>query len=98
MAAFDDAVTRVAESIGKRRVLLSERVRAGRKRQISVGPYKTATDPKTKYALCVLPALPGGTDCIVESTPTRAARQFVRLVGTEEARDALRRNSRKRNG
>lgn len=98
MAAFDESVKRVAESISKRRVLLSERIRAGRKRHISVGPYKTATNPKTQFALCILPALPGGSDCIIKSSANGAAREFVRLVGPEEARDSLRRESRKRNG
>jgi hypothetical protein len=38
---FEDTVTRVARRIGQGHVILTERVRAGKRRKISGGPYKT---------------------------------------------------------
>ncbi len=95
---FEEVVDRVARRIGQGRVLLSERVRAGRRRQISVGPYRTATSTKRQYAFCAFPALPGESDCKLYPGTNRAAREFVRFVGTEEAQDALVRESRKHGG
>lgn len=97
MAKFDDVVTTVTQRIREGRVLLSERVRAGRQRSISVGPYRAAT-AKRQYGLCVLPALPEMDDCIVHGNADRIAREFVRLVGAAEAQSALNRESRKRAG
>jgi hypothetical protein len=94
---FDDVVDRVAKRIEQGHVVLTERVRAGKRRQISVGPYKTAT-AKRQYALCTLPAIYGENDCKLYPGPQRTAREFVRFVGVEEAQDALARESRKRNG
>lgn len=94
---FDETVAKVRERLQQGRVILTERVRAGRRRQISVGPYRTATGPR-QYALCVLPALPGQDDCRERKSADRTAREFVRLVGVDEARDALVRESRKRHG
>lgn len=101
MAQFDDVVTKVTQRIREGRILLSERIRAGRRRQISAGPYRTATAAtaaKRSYALCVLPAMPDMNDCIVKDGADRIAREFVRLVGAAEAQDALNRESRKRLG
>jgi len=98
MAQFDDVVTKVTQRIREGRILLSERIRAGRRRQISAGPYRTATTTKRSYALCVLPAMPDMNDCIVKDGADRIAREFVRLVGVAEAQDALNRESRKRLG
>ena len=95
---FEEVVNRVAERIRQGHVILSERVRAGRRRQISVGPYRTATATKRQYALCALPALPGENDCKIYPGANRAAREFVRFVGVGEAEDALGRESRKRGG
>lgn len=92
---FDETAKKVADRIRQGRVILTERVRSGRRRQISVGPYRTATGPR-QYALCVLPALPDQNDCSYTKGPDRTAREFVRLVGVEEAQDALVRESRKR--
>jgi hypothetical protein len=91
---FDETVTKVADRIRQGRVILTERVRAGRRRQISVGPYRTAT-ATNQYALCTLPAIHGEHDCKETKSPKRVARDFVRLVGTENAIDALARESRK---
>lgn len=94
---FDDVVADVTKRIREGRVLLSERIRAGKERSISVGPYRTATATR-QYGLCVLPALPEMDDCIVHGSADRIAREFVRLVGTAEAQSALHRESRKRAG
>lgn len=94
---FDETVTKVRERIQRGHVILDERVRSGKKRNISVGPYKTATGPR-QYALCIIPAIPGEHDCTYTKGADRTAREFVRLVGVENARDALVRESRKRNG
>ena len=98
MAKFDDVVTKVTQRIREGRVLLSERIRAGRQRSISVGPYRTATSTKRSYALCVLPALPDMNDCMLHDGADRVSREFVRLVGVAEAQNALNRESRKRLG
>ncbi len=98
MAKFDDVVTKVTQRIREGRVLLSERLRAGKKRAISVGPYATATSTKRQYALCALPAMPDMNDCIFNSSADRIAREFVRLVGVDEAQNSLVRESRKRVG
>lgn len=95
---FDEMVRKVADRIADGRVVLTERVRQGRKRNISVGPYRTATSSKRQYAMCTLPALPGSDDCQVSLNPNRAAKQFVRLVGTDNAQNALIRESQKRQG
>jgi hypothetical protein len=97
MAAFDDVVADVTRRIREGRVLLSERIRAGKQRSISVGPYRAATT-KRQYGLCVLPALPEMDDCILHDSADRVAREFVRLVGVPEAQQALVRESRKRAG
>ncbi|MGE5732778.1 MAG: hypothetical protein ACM37U_12600 [Gemmatimonas sp.] len=94
---FDDVVADVTKRIREGRVLLSERIRAGKERSISVGPYRTAAAPR-QYAMCVLPALPEMDDCIVHGSADRVAREFVRLVGVAEARAAIARESRKRAG
>ena len=94
---FDDVVKKVAERIRGGRVVLTERIRGGKRRAISVGPYRAATGPR-QYALCALPALPGDDDCRFTKGPDRTAREFVRLVGVEDAHDALVRESRKHNG
>jgi hypothetical protein len=94
---FDETVVKVRDRIQQGRVVLTERIRAGKRRAISVGPYRTATGPR-QYALCVLPALPGENDCTMTRGADRTAREFVRLVGVEEAQDALVRESRKRHG
>jgi hypothetical protein len=98
MAKFDDVIKKITQRIREGRVLLSERVRAGRRRSISVGPYHTATSTKRSYALCVLPALPEMNDCMLHDGADRVAREFVRLVGVDEAQNALNRESRKRLG
>lgn len=95
---FEEVVGRVAQRIGQGRVILSERIRVGRRRQISVGPYRTATATKRQYALCVLPAPSGDDDCKFYPGANRAAREFVRFVGVDEAQDALVRESRKHGG
>jgi len=79
-------------------VLLSERIRAGRRRAISVGPYRTATSTKRQYGLIVTPPPAGESDLRVYTGPDRAAREFVRLVGVSEAQHALTREARKRLG
>lgn len=94
---FDETVAKVAERIRQGHVILDERVRAGKRRNISVGPYRTATGPR-QYALCVVPAASGENDCTYTKGPDRTARNFVRMVGVENARDALVRESRKRHG
>ena len=98
MAKFDEAVTAVAERIGAGHVLLSERVREGKRRSISVGPHRTATSTKRQYGMIVLPALPGENDIYAWPGANRAAREFVRLVGVDEAQNALTREARKRLG
>ena len=98
MAKFDDIVTKVTQRIREGRVLLSERIRAGQRRSISVGPHRTATSTKRSYALCVLPALPEMNDCMLHDGANRVAREFVRIVGVDEAQSALNRESRKRLG
>lgn len=95
---FEEVVSRVALRIGQGHVILSERVRGGRRRQISVGPYRTAMSTKRQYALCVLPAPSGEDDCKFYPGANRAAREFVRFVGVDEAKDALSRESRKHGG
>jgi hypothetical protein len=94
---FDETVQRVAARIRDGRVVLTERVRSGKRRAISVGPYRSAVGPR-QYALCVLPALPGQDDCSTTQGPDRTARKFVRLVGVDNAQDALVREARKRGG
>lgn len=86
---FDDVVRRVRTKIQAGRVIHSRRVREGRMRHVSVGPYRTAVGGRT-YALIVQPALPSWGDDIAVGTADRAARAFVRLVGTDAADDALR--------
>jgi hypothetical protein len=98
MAQFDDVVTKITQRLREGHILFSERVRAGKRRQISAGPYRTATTTKRAFALCVLPAMPDMNDCIIRDGADRIAREFVRLVGVEEAQDALHRESRKRLG
>ncbi len=95
---FEEVVSEVADRIGHGHVLLTERVRAGKRRSISVGPHRTATSTKRQYGMIVLPALPGESDIHVYSGANRAAREFVRLLGVAEARDALVREARKRHG
>jgi hypothetical protein len=94
---FDETVAKIRERLQQGRVILTERIRAGRRRQISVGPYRTAVGPR-QYALCAFPALPSHADCREYRSADRAAREFVRLVGVDEAREALLRESRKRYG
>jgi hypothetical protein len=95
---FEETVAKVADRIGQGHVLLSERVRSGKRRSISVGPHRTATSTRRQYGMIVLPALPGASDIYVYPTANRAAREFVRLVGVDEAQNALVRESRKRLG
>jgi len=92
---FEAIVDRVAQRIAHGSILLSERIRGGRRRQISLGPYRSAVGPK-EYAFCVLPAMPGAVDCRHARNPKNAAREFVRFVGKEEARNALVREAQKR--
>lgn len=94
---FEETVRAIAERIGRGRVLLSERVRAGRRRAISVGPYRTATAPR-RWGVIVTPPPTGEHDLRVYGSPDRAAREFVRIVGVSEARDALARDARKQLG
>jgi len=94
---FDEIVTKIAERISLGHVLLTERVRAGKRRSISVGPYRTATSTKRQYGLIVMPAI-GDSDLHTYPGANRAAREFVRLGGVAEARDALAREARKRLG
>ena len=96
MSKFDDTVAKVVKRLREGRVLLSERVRSGKKRSISVGPYRTAV-PQRQYALFILPAMPDQDD-VVHTNPDRVAREFVRLVGVDEAGNALVREFRKREG
>ena len=95
---FDETVRAVVDRIRHGYVLLSERVRAGRRRAISVGPYRTATSTKRQYGLIVTPPPADQNDLRVWPGADRAAREFVRLVGVAEAQDALVRESRKRLG
>lgn len=95
---FEDTVTKVADRIARGHVLLSERVRAGKRRSISVGPHRTATAGKRQYGMIVMPAPTGEPDLRPYDGPNRAAREFVRLVGVDEARNALVREARKRLG
>ena len=95
---FDETVREVADRIGSGHVLLSERVRAGRRRAISVGPYRTATSTKRQYGIIVTPPPAGESDIRVYAGPDRAAREFVRLVSVAEAQHALVREARKRLG
>lgn len=95
---FDETVQKVTTRIREGRVILTERIRAGRRRQISVGPYRSATSQKREYALCALPAVPGENDCTIHTSADRTARNFVRFVGVDAAQDALVRESRKRHG
>jgi len=94
---FEETVRKVADRIGRGHVILTERVRTGKRRKISVGPYRTATGPH-QYALCVLPAISGHNDCTYSPGSNKTAREFVRLVGVDEAHNALVRESRKREG
>jgi hypothetical protein len=94
---FEETVRKVADRIGRGHVILTERVRTGKRRKISVGPYRTATGPR-QYALCVLPAISGHNDCTYSPGSNKTAREFVRLVGVDEAHNALVRESRKREG
>lgn len=95
---FDDTVRRVADRITGGGIILTERIRKGRRRNISIGPYRSATSTKRQYALCTIPALPGEGDCQVYPSANRTARAFVRFVGVDNAQDALVRETRKRNG
>jgi hypothetical protein len=95
---FEETVHKIADRIGRGHVLLTERVRAGRRRAISVGPYRTATSTKRQYGLIVMPPPVGESDIRVYAGPDRAAREFVRLVGVAEAQHALVREARKRLG
>jgi hypothetical protein len=97
-SAFDETVSKVADRIGKGHVILTERIRAGKRRSISVGPHRTATSTKRQYGMIVLPALPEESDLHAYPSANRAAREFVRLVGVDEAQNALVRESRKRLG
>jgi len=94
---FEEIVTKVADRISRGHVILTERIRAGRRRSISVGPHRTATSTKRQYGMIVLPAI-GDSDLYTYPSANRAAREFVRLVGVAEARDALAREARKRLG
>jgi hypothetical protein len=93
--AFEEVVRDVVERLRFGRVLLIELVRAGRRRAISLGTYRTATSTKRGFALCVLPAIAGGSECTYFDGPDRAAREFVRLAGVASAREALRREAQK---
>lgn len=95
---FDETVRRVADRIGRGHVILTERVRSGKRRNISVGPYRTATSTKRQYALCMLPAIHGEHDCKFYAGADRTAREFVRFVGVDDAQNALVREARKRGG
>lgn len=95
---FEEIVGKIADRIARGHVLLSERVRAGKRRSISVGPHRTATSTKRQYGMIVMPAPIGEPDLRAYAGPDRAAREFVRLVGVAEARDALAREARKRLG
>src|SRR5271168_2519321 len=92
---FEETVREIVERISDGHVLLTERVRAGRRRAISVGPYRTATATKRQYGLIVTPPPAGESDIRAYAGPDRAARAFVRLVGVAEAQSALSREARK---
>lgn len=92
---FDEAVREVVDRI---RHGYSERIRAGRRRAISVGPYRTATSTKRQYGLIVTPPPADQSDIRVWPGADRAAREFVRLVGVAEAQHSLAREARKRLG
>lgn len=94
---FEETVKKIVDVIGKGHVILTERIRAGRKRAISVGPYRTATS-KRQYGLIITPPPEDVSDLRVYGGPDKAAREFVRFVGVEAARDAIVRESRKRLG
>jgi hypothetical protein len=95
---FDETVREIVDRISRGHVLLSERVRAGKRRAISVGPYRTATSTKRQYGLIVTPPPADQSDIRVWPGPDRAGREFVRLVGVAEAQHALVREARKRLG
>lgn len=92
MAKFDDTVSAVRSLIASKRVLHAVCVREGRRRRISVGPYRTATGERL-FALIVQPALPSwrGDDMAADSSSDQVARAFVRLVGTGAAAESARR-------
>ena len=92
---FEETVREIVGRISGGHVLLTERVRAGKRRAISVGPYRTATSKK-QYGIIVTPPPAGEDDLRVYGGADRAAREFVRIVGVAEARDALAREARKR--
>jgi len=95
---FDDVVKKIADRITRGGIILSERIRSGKKRAISLGPYHTATATKRSYAMIITPPLPNESDVKSYTSAHKAALEFVRLVGVEEARDAIVRESRKRLG
>ncbi len=95
---FEETVREIVDRIRGGHVLLTERIRSGKRRAISVGPYRTATSTKRQYGLIVTPPPEGESDLRAYAGPDRAAREFVRLVGVAEARDALVREARKRLG
>jgi len=95
---FEEIVHKIVDRISRGYVLLTERIRSGRRRVISVGPYRTATSTKRQYGLIVTPPPAGESDLRVYAGADRAAREFVRIVGVPNARDALVREARKRLG
>lgn len=95
---FEEIVTEVADRIGQGHVILTERVRAGKRRAISVGPYRTATSTRRQYGLIITPPPIDVSDLQVHSSANRAAREFVRFVGVAAAREDLTREARKHLG
>lgn len=92
---FEETVKEIVDRISGGHVLLTERVRSGHRRAISVGPYRTATSTKRQYGLIVTPPPAGADDLHVYSSADRAAREFVRFVGVSEAKSTLTREARK---
>ena len=95
---FEETVKKIVNVIGKGHVILTERIRAGRRRAISVGPYRSATSPKRQYGIIITPPPDDVSDLRVYAGPDKAAREFVRFVGVDAARDAIVREARKRLG
>lgn len=92
---FEETVREIVDRISHGHVILTERVRAGHRRAISVGPYRTAASTKRQYGLIVTPPPAGESDLRAYGGADRAAREFLRLVGVAEARSAIAREARK---
>lgn len=87
---FDDVVKKIDQYISKGGIVLADKMKAGKLRKLSLGPYRKAVG-RSGFALCIT------NECVEHKSANRAAREFVRYMGTDRAHDAYVASRNRRN-